>query len=76
MSKELEGQKIAILAADGVERIELEEPRGAPRAAGAQTDVISIHDGETNQFSGGGGEAFEDGLGNIDHSAGTQKAKA
>jgi protease I len=46
VSKELEGQKIAILAADGVERIELEEPRGALRAAGAQTDVISIHDGE------------------------------
>ncbi|MFL5826461.1 MAG: type 1 glutamine amidotransferase domain-containing protein [Thermoleophilaceae bacterium] len=46
MSKELEGHKIAILAADGVERIELEEPRGALRAAGAETEVLSIHDGE------------------------------
>jgi protease I len=46
VSKELEGQKIAILAADGVERIELEEPRGALRAAGAETEVVSIHDGE------------------------------
>jgi protease I len=46
VSKELEGQKIAILATDGVERIELEEPRGALRAAGAQTEVVSIHDGE------------------------------
>ncbi|MGZ4244586.1 MAG: peptidase C56, partial [Solirubrobacteraceae bacterium] len=27
MSKELQSQKIAILAADGVERIELEQPR-------------------------------------------------
>jgi protease I len=46
VSKELEGQKIAILAADGVERIELEEPRGALRAAGAETEVLSLHGGE------------------------------
>jgi protease I len=46
MSKELNGQKVAILAADGVERIELEEPRGALRGAGAQTEVLSLHPGE------------------------------
>lgn len=46
MSNELTGQKIAILAADGVERIELEQPRGALHGAGAQTELISIHDGE------------------------------
>jgi protease I len=46
MSQELNGQKIAILATDGVERIELEEPRGALRGAGAKTEVISIHPGE------------------------------
>lgn len=46
MSKELEDQRVAILAADGVERIELEEPRGALMAAGAQTDLLSIHDGD------------------------------
>lgn len=46
MSNELAGQKIAILAADGVERIELEQPRGALHGAGAETELISIHDGE------------------------------
>jgi protease I len=46
MTHELNGQKVAILAADGVERIELEEPRGALRGAGAQTEVLSLHPGE------------------------------
>jgi protease I len=45
MTKELQGQTIAILAADGVERIELEEPRGALIGAGAETEVLSIHAG-------------------------------
>jgi len=46
MANELGGRRIAILAADGVERIELEEPRKAVEAAGAETDVLSIHGGE------------------------------
>ena len=46
MSKDLEGHKIAILATDGVERIELEEPRGALLGAGAQTELLSTHDGQ------------------------------
>jgi protease I len=46
MAKDLEGQKVAILAADGVERIELEEPRGALEGAGATTELLSIHPGE------------------------------
>ncbi|MCU1667715.1 MAG: peptidase [Blastococcus sp.] len=46
MAHELDGKRIAIMAADGVERIEIEEPRGALYGAGAQSDVISIHDGE------------------------------
>jgi protease I len=46
MAKELQGRKIAIVAADGVERIELEEPRGALRGAGAHTEVLSIHHGK------------------------------
>jgi protease I len=46
VSQELQGQRIAILAADGVERIELEQPRGALHGAGAQTELLSIHDGE------------------------------
>jgi len=46
MTKQLQSQKIAILAADGVERIELEQPRGALHGAGATTELLSIHDGE------------------------------
>jgi protease I len=34
------------LAADGVERIELEQPRGALHGAGATTEIISLHPGE------------------------------
>jgi protease I len=46
MRRELEGRKIAILAADGVERVELEQPRGALQGAGARTEVLSLHPGE------------------------------
>jgi protease I len=46
MTRDLQGQRVGILAADGVERIELEQPRGALHGAGASTEVISIHPGE------------------------------
>jgi protease I len=46
MSHDLNSLTIAILAADGVERIEAEEPRGALYAAGAASDLVSIHSGE------------------------------
>ena len=46
MAHELAGKKVAILAADGVERVELEQPRGALYGAGAMTELLSIHDGE------------------------------
>jgi deglycase len=46
MAKELQGKKVAILAADGVERVELEQPRGALYGAGADSDLLSIHLGE------------------------------
>jgi protease I len=46
MAHELQGQKTAILAADGVERAELEQPRGALNGAGATTELLSIHPGE------------------------------
>lgn len=46
MAQELQGQRIAILAADGVERIELEQPRGALDGAGARTEVLSLRPGE------------------------------
>jgi protease I len=43
---ELNGRRVAILAADGVERVELEQPRRALDESGARTDLLSIHDGE------------------------------
>jgi len=46
MTNELQGKRIAILAADGVERVELEKPREAVQQAGAQTEVLSLKPGE------------------------------
>ena len=46
MARDLSGRLVAILAADGVERIELEQPRGALYGAGARTELLSIHSGE------------------------------
>jgi protease I len=46
MAGELDGKKVAILAADGVERVELEQPRSAVTDAGADVTLLSIHDGE------------------------------
>lgn len=46
MATTLNGRRIAILAADGVERVELERPRQALEDAGASTDVVSITSGE------------------------------
>jgi protease I len=46
MAQELEGKTIAILAADGVEQVEYEQPREAVEAAGATVHLISLEDGE------------------------------
>ena len=46
MAGELDGRRVAILAADGVERVELEQPRRALDDAGARTEVVSIKSGE------------------------------
>jgi protease I len=46
MSDVLRERRVAILAADGVERVELEQPRRAVEDAGAQVELLSIHDGE------------------------------
>src|SRR4051812_41078355 len=50
MPKKLEGKKVAILAADMFERVELEEPKQALEAEGATTEIVSIHDGEIQGF--------------------------
>jgi protease I len=46
MANELQGRRVAILATDGVERVELEQPRQALDQAGASTTLLSIKRGE------------------------------
>jgi protease I len=46
MADSLDGKKIAIIATNGVEQVELTEPRKAVEAAGAQTELLSIESGE------------------------------
>jgi protease I len=46
MASNLKGKKIAILATDGFEQSELIEPRTFLDAAGAHTEVVSLHSGE------------------------------
>ena len=46
MADELRGCKIAILAAEGVEQVELERPRKAVQEAGALTELLSIKPGQ------------------------------
>lgn len=43
MPSELQGRRVAILAADGVEQIELEQRRDAVQQAGAEVELLSIH---------------------------------
>jgi protease I len=50
MANQLEGRRVAILAADMVERVELTEPRRALEAAGAETELISLRRGEVRSF--------------------------
>jgi len=46
MAKTLENRTVAILATDGVEQVELTEPRKAVEEAGATVRLLSIKDGE------------------------------
>jgi protease I len=46
MADELQGKRVAILAADGVEQVELERPREAVEQAGAETELLSLESGE------------------------------
>jgi protease I len=50
MAQELKGKKIAVLATDGVEQVELVEPREALEKAGATTELVSLQDGEIQAF--------------------------
>jgi protease I len=48
--QKLKGKKVAIIAADMVERVELEQPRKALEEAGATTELLSIEPGEIDAF--------------------------
>ena len=49
--QKLKGKKVAIIAADMVERVELVEPRKALEKAGATTELLSIKPGEIEAFN-------------------------
>jgi protease I len=51
MASELNGKRVAIVATDMVEQVELVEPRKALEDAGAKTDLISIEPGEIQGFN-------------------------
>jgi deglycase len=50
MANELHGKKIAFLAADGVEQVELTEPWKAVEQAGGEPELLSLKSGEILAF--------------------------
>jgi deglycase len=46
MSEQLKGKRFAILATNGFEQSELEEPKRALEGAGAKADVVSLNQGQ------------------------------
>jgi protease I len=48
--RRLQGKTIAILATDGVEQVELTEPRKALEEAGARTVLLSLEEGQIQGF--------------------------
>jgi protease I len=50
VADKLKGKKVAILAADMFERVELEQPRDALLDEGAQVEIVSIKEGEIKAF--------------------------
>jgi protease I len=51
MADELTGKKIAFLAAEGVEQVELTEPWKAVAQAGGRPELISVEEGEVQAFN-------------------------
>lgn len=45
-SSPLNGRRVAVLAADGVEQVELVQPVEALKQAGATVELVSLHDGQ------------------------------
>ncbi len=51
MANELQGKRIAFLAADGVEQVELTEPWKAVQEAGGRPELLSVESGEIQGFN-------------------------
>ena len=51
MAQRLEGKRIAVLATDGFEEVELTQPRDALKEAGATVEIVSLKDGEIQGFN-------------------------
>src|SRR3954463_14390740 len=51
MATQLNGKKIAFLAAEGVEQVELTEPWKAVEQAGATPELVSLESGEVQAFN-------------------------
>jgi deglycase len=51
MANELQGKKIAFLATDGVEQVELTEPWKAVEQAGGEPELVSLDSGEIQAFN-------------------------
>jgi protease I len=52
MADSLNGKKIAIIATDGVEQVELVKPREAVQEAGGETVLLSLEDGDIQAMNG------------------------
>ncbi|MGM0570536.1 type 1 glutamine amidotransferase domain-containing protein [Marinobacter sp.] len=50
MTASLKGKKIAVLATDGVEQVELTDPRKTLEEAGADTELVSIKEGNIDGY--------------------------
>ena len=51
VANELNGKRVAVLASDMVEQVELVEPMKALRDAGAEVELVSIKEGEIQGFN-------------------------
>ena len=51
MADKLQGKRVAFLATDMVEQVELTEPWNAVHAEGAETELISLEEGEIQGFN-------------------------
>lgn len=49
--KRLQGRKVAVLATDGFEQVELQKPVEALRQAGAEVEVVAPHGGQIQGFN-------------------------